>query len=172
MGTQTGYTQAMTKGGVMTGAPFKRGERVVLKQNGLERVFGTVFWVKQNADDKFIWKQKKWVKVASKGAWTVGVDWDSEFRYPVMERVIPRKFIGAGALRAFTEDDAQVEKRMLERYPDPQCVFCGDKATAMTQVQYPKPYKGRLTNCAYIEYCCEAHRNNAVQMFNIEEEQK
>ena len=172
MGTQTAYTQGMTKGGVMTGAPFKRGDRVVLKMNGgLERNFGTVFWVKQNTEDKFIWKQKKWVKVASKGAWTVGVEWDSEFRYPILDRVIPRKFIGAGWLRLFTEADAEVEQRMLERYPDPLCVFCGEKATKHTEVVYDKPYKGRLKNARYLEYCCDGHYQQGTQKWEKEEQQ-
>jgi ribosomal protein L16 Arg81 hydroxylase len=58
----------------MTAAPFKKGDIVMLAKEW--RVKGEVFFVRQEQADKEFHGYSRTYKVARKGDWTIGVNWE------------------------------------------------------------------------------------------------
>lgn len=115
----------------MNNPPFKRGDRVMAKRAVHGNVVGTVFWVKQNTEDDYRYRGRRgYVKVASKGGWTVGVEWESQLRFPVsmLSNMTLGKYVQAGNLVLMTPEDEARFAELQQQYPHPECVECGAPA--------------------------------------------
>jgi hypothetical protein len=84
-------------------APFKRGDEVVLIDH--PHIYGQVFFVKLHEEDEYrIGFGRKQYKAASKGDWTVGVDWITVAE-PADSKLKIKQYVKSDALRILTEAD-------------------------------------------------------------------
>lgn len=128
--------------------PFKRGDRVIDVAHGKQHLAGTVFWIKQNKEDDFRYRGKRgYVKVAKKGGWTVGVEWDSQVRFPAHMVVFTDKYLQAGYLRKMTPQDEAFHKQLDERFPHPKCAKCDQLAYS----------QGKAEEGNILQFQCKQH---------------